>query len=107
MGAMIRGLLLTLLCATAHAGDATPLPLRRSVILPSGGDYFVEGRQEIKWGQELSVQKETVIRGRGEVVIGCETREEVDQQLHRIMKSIHETCVQLTEYVNKKQDAMK
>jgi hypothetical protein len=65
MARMIRLWFLTLLIASAQAEDAKPLPLRKSVILPSGGNYFVEGRQEIRWGQELSVQKETVIRGRG------------------------------------------
>jgi hypothetical protein len=55
-----------LLAPLARADDEEqPLPLRASVILPSGGRYFVEGTQEIRWGQELSVQKETVIRGRG------------------------------------------
>lgn len=53
------------LAAAGFADDAQPLPVRASVILPSGGNYYVEGRQEIRWGQELSVQKETVIRGRG------------------------------------------
>jgi len=53
------------LSAAAAADEAKPLPLRASVILPSGGHHFVEGEQEIRWGQELSVQKETVIRGRG------------------------------------------
>ncbi|MHC4955443.1 MAG: hypothetical protein ACYTGZ_16445 [Planctomycetota bacterium] len=59
-------LVLLVLAAWAAAQDAKPLPLRKSVILPSGGHYFVEGRQEIVWGQELSVQKNTRIVGRGE-----------------------------------------
>jgi hypothetical protein len=53
------------LAAAAFADDAKPLPLARTVILPSGGEYYVEGRQEIVWGQELSVQKGTRISGRG------------------------------------------
>ena len=56
---------LLLVAALAHADDAKPLPLRRSVILASGGKYFVEGRQELRWAQELSVQKGTKIVGRG------------------------------------------
>ena len=60
-----RGLVPLLLAAAAFADEAKPLPLARSVILPSGGTYFVEGRQEISWGQELSVQKGTRISGRG------------------------------------------
>ena len=56
---------LALLCVSAWADDAKPLPLRRSVILSSGGTYFVEGRQTIKWGQELSIQNNTRIEGRG------------------------------------------
>ncbi|MHC4939338.1 MAG: hypothetical protein ACYTHK_10245 [Planctomycetota bacterium] len=58
-------LLSILVLATAAHAQGKPLPLRKSVILPSGGSYYVEGRQEIRWGQELSVQKETVIKGRG------------------------------------------
>lgn len=62
-----RGLpVLLLAAAVAFAEDARPLPLARTVILPSGGSYFVEGRQEIAWGQELSVQKGTRIFGKGE-----------------------------------------
>ncbi len=62
-----RGLPVLLLAgAAAFADDAKPLPLAKSVILASGGSYFVEGRQEISWGQELSVQKGTRISGRGE-----------------------------------------
>jgi hypothetical protein len=60
------GLILLSMAAAALADDAKPLPLTKSVILPSGGSYFVEGRQEIVWGQELSVQKSTLIVGRGE-----------------------------------------
>lgn len=62
----IRQLLaLILLAAPASADDIKPLPVRRSVIMPSGGTYYVEGRQVIKWGQELSIQKGTRIEGRG------------------------------------------
>ena len=56
---------LLLVTAMARADDAKPLPVRRSVILASGGKYFVEGRQELRWGQELSVQRGTKIVGRG------------------------------------------
>ncbi|MFI5402128.1 MAG: hypothetical protein ACHQ1G_04260 [Planctomycetota bacterium] len=64
---LLRGLpALLLASAVAVADDEKPLPLSKSVILPSGGSYFVEGRQEIAWGQELSVQKGTRITGRGE-----------------------------------------
>jgi len=51
--------------AGALADEARPLPLNKSNILRSGGSYFVEGRQEIPWAQELSVQKKTRIVGRG------------------------------------------
>jgi hypothetical protein len=62
-----RGLPLLPLFLAAAAGlaDEKPLPLSRTVILPSGGTYFVEGRREIAIGQELSVQKGTRITGRG------------------------------------------
>ncbi len=64
---MVRGLpVVVLLAAAAFAEDAKPLPLAKTVILPSGGSYFVEGRQEIVWGQELSIQKGTRITGQGE-----------------------------------------
>ena len=47
----IRQLLaLILLAAPSSADDTKPLPVRRSVIMPSGGTYYVEGRQVIKWG---------------------------------------------------------
>jgi hypothetical protein len=62
----VRGLLLFSFAAAALADDAKPLPLAKSVILPSGGTYFVEGRQEIGWGQELSIQKGTRLVGRGD-----------------------------------------
>ncbi len=62
----MRGFIaLLLVAAMAHADDAKPLPVRRSVILSSGGKYFVEGRKELRWGQELSVQNRTKIVGRG------------------------------------------
>jgi len=62
----MRGLVsLLLVAAVAFPDDAKPLPVRRTVIMRSGGKYFVEGRQEIRWGQELSVQKGTKIVGRG------------------------------------------
>ena len=54
MGAVRATLLLLLVAATAVADDYKPLPLRRSVIMPSGGKYFVQGRQELRPGQELS-----------------------------------------------------
>jgi len=58
---------LLLAAAVAFADDeAKPLPLARSVILSSGGTYYVEGRQEIGWGQEISIQKGTRLSGRGE-----------------------------------------
>ena len=59
--------LLVAVAPAAVAGDdePRPLPLTKSNILRSGGSYFVEGRQEIPWAQELSVQKETRIVGRG------------------------------------------
>lgn len=61
---LLAGLVLALI---ARAEDeAKPLPLAKSVILPSGGSYYVEGRQEVVWGQELSVQRGTRISGRGE-----------------------------------------
>jgi hypothetical protein len=62
-----RGLrIVLLLTAVAHAGDEKPLPLAKSVILPSGGAYYVEGRQEIVWGQETSLQRGTRLVGMGE-----------------------------------------
>ena len=62
----MRGfVVLLLVAALSQADDAKPLPLRRSVILSSGGKYFVEGRQELRWAQELSVQRGTKIVGRG------------------------------------------
>lgn len=65
---MIRGgvAMLLLVAAVSRADDSKPLPLAKTVILPSGGSYYVEGRQQITWGQELSVQKGTRISGRGE-----------------------------------------
>ncbi len=65
MAAMKGFVALLLVTAMARADDAKPLPVRRSVILASGGNYFVEGRQELRWGQELSVQRGTKIVGRG------------------------------------------
>lgn len=61
-----RGLLLLALGAAASADESKPLPLAKSVILPSGGSYYVEGRQEIVPGQELSIQKGTLLQGHGE-----------------------------------------
>ncbi|MCK6459219.1 MAG: hypothetical protein L6Q95_04910 [Planctomycetes bacterium] len=62
-----RGLLLLALgSAAASADESKPLPLAKSVILPSGGTYHVEGRQEIVQGQELSIQKGTLLQGQGE-----------------------------------------
>jgi hypothetical protein len=56
-----------LLSVVAFADDAAkPLPLAKSVILPSGGSYYVEGRQEIVWGQEVSIQRGTRLSGQGE-----------------------------------------
>ena len=67
-GSIAAALLLGWLSAAVRAGDADearPLPLTKSNILRSGGSYFIEGREEIPWAQELSVQKETRIVGRG------------------------------------------
>ena len=62
----MRGLVTLLLFATlVRAQDAKPLPVRRSATLSSGGTYFVEGRKEIRAGQELTVQNGTKIVGRG------------------------------------------
>lgn len=62
-----RGLgVLVLLSVAAFAQESKPLPLAKSVILPSGGSYYVEGRQEIVWGQEISLQKGTYLFGQGE-----------------------------------------
>jgi hypothetical protein len=50
----------------AAAEDAAkPLPFDHTVILPSGGTYYVEGRVRIAKGTELTIQKETKVVGRG------------------------------------------
>jgi len=51
----------------SYAGDEKPLPTRRSVILNRrGATYFVEGRQTIPWGCEISISRDVKIVGRGE-----------------------------------------
>ncbi|MHC4934429.1 MAG: hypothetical protein ACYTGV_19825 [Planctomycetota bacterium] len=67
---MRRPLLLLALLAFASAGaraeEERPLPTKNSIILSRGGTtYFVEGRQKIPWGCEISVQKDIKIVGRG------------------------------------------
>jgi len=62
---VLVALVIGTLVPVAGADEPRPLPLNKSNILRSGGSYFVEGRQEIPWAQELSVQKETRIVGRG------------------------------------------
>lgn len=61
-----RGLRILLVVAGAAFAEDKPLPLAKSTTLPSGGSYFVEGRQEIVWGQEISIQKGTRLAGQGE-----------------------------------------
>lgn len=59
-----RWLLLPLLAVAAYA-DELPFPTDKSIILSrQGTTYFVEGRQTIRWGTEISVQKEVRIVGR-------------------------------------------
>ncbi len=58
-------LLLLLLAAVAWAGEPTALPVRKTVILASGATYFIEGRQVIGPGVEITIQKGTVLEGRG------------------------------------------
>ena len=64
---MGRGaLLILLLAATAGAGDQIPLPVKKSTILRKCGvTYYVEGRQKIPQGCEISIQKDVYIVGRG------------------------------------------
>ena len=58
--------LLALGLADVRAEGEKPLPTRNSIILSRGGTtYFVEGRQKIPWGCEISVQKDIKIVGRG------------------------------------------
>ena len=64
-------LALALACAPAEAvragdGDAKPLPVDKTVILKSGGTYYVEGRVRIPKGVEITVQKESRIVARGD-----------------------------------------
>ena len=55
-----------LLAVPASAQEPVPFPVKRSTILRKGGvTYFVEGRQRIPKGCEISVQKDVVIVGRG------------------------------------------
>ncbi|MHC4956849.1 MAG: hypothetical protein ACYTGN_00640 [Planctomycetota bacterium] len=55
---------------TASAQDQVPLPVKRSSILRKGGvTYFVEGRQKIPRGCEISVQKDVFIVGRGKSAV--------------------------------------
>jgi len=65
-GARRFGTLLLCLAGSVSAGDEYPLPTRTSTILSRDGvTYFVEGRQTIPWGCEISVQKDVRIAGRG------------------------------------------
>jgi len=52
--------------AVALGDEAVPLPTRKSIILSKEGTvYYVEGRQTIPWGCEISAQKDIHIVGRG------------------------------------------
>jgi len=46
-------------------GDEKPFPTRTVILSREGVTYYVEGRQTIPWGAEVSVQKEARIVGRG------------------------------------------
>jgi len=54
-----------LLIAVAGADEPAALPVRKTVILASGATYFIEGRQVIAPGVEITVQKGSVLEGRG------------------------------------------
>jgi len=67
--------LAVLLClaAAATAQGTVPLPTKRSTILRKGGVvYFVEGRQKIPRGCEISIQKDVKIVGRGNAILEVE-----------------------------------
>jgi hypothetical protein len=57
----------------AASADEVPLPTGKSIILSKQGTtYFVEGRQTIGWGTEISIQKEVRIVGRPDAVLVVE-----------------------------------
>jgi len=61
-----RFLPLVLLLTTWAQAEEIPFPTKRSTILRKGGVvYYVEGRQRIPWGCEISCQKDVKIVGRG------------------------------------------
>ena len=65
--------LLFLATAAAAQGTGVPLPTRKSTILRKEGVvYFVEGRQKIPRGCEISIQKDVKIVGRGNAVLEVE-----------------------------------
>lgn len=60
--------LAALLCVVSpgRADEEVPFPVKRSTILrKQGTKYFIEGRQKIPKGVEISCQKDVYIRGRG------------------------------------------
>lgn len=66
-GAALALALSSLAAGTAAAAeDAKPLPVDKTVILKSGGTYYVEGRVRIPKGIEITVQKESKIVARGD-----------------------------------------
>src|SRR5207253_1702655 len=66
--------------ARGGADDGKPFPFAKTTILPSSGTYYVEGRVRIPKGVSITVQKNTVIAGRGES--GGVIEVEGDLQIH-------------------------
>ncbi|MHC4550157.1 MAG: hypothetical protein ACYTEZ_15405 [Planctomycetota bacterium] len=63
---MRRLWVIALLAAAAAADEERALPTRASATLNrDGATYYVEGRQRIAWGTEITVQKRIRIVGRG------------------------------------------